>query len=601
MTVPPGFGSYNPTPTHSGMTVESVYVPMRDGVRLAVDIHLPASRGDGERLPTLVYITRYWRAIDYRAGFKRLDSSTRPWEFLTAHGYAVVTVDARGTGASFGTRRHEWDKEEVKDGADLAQWITEQPWSNGVLGATGTSYSGTTAELFAAPNHPAVKAVLPRFNEFDPYTDIAFPGGLYLRGFVDTWSSSTTSLDNNLMPDERSASTLEKFVMRLAVRGVKPVDADADRALLRQAVAEHKANVHAAEISHGMTYRDDDVGGISNKDFSVYAYRDAIERSGVAIYGWGGWMDAVTADAVIRRWQTVNARQMAVVGAWNHGAGQHASPFAPGRSDTLQHWNEFLRFFDYTLKDIDTGIAAELDARTLTYFTMGEERWKSTTVFPPPDAVPQAWYFAEGGTLSTAAPTGDGDDSFTVDFGSTTGKTNRWYTQLGGGAVIYEDRATADRGLLTYASAPLEADLEITGYPVVTLHLSSTATDGAIFVYLEVVKPDDSVIYLTEGELRLLHRSVSDDEPPYAQPVPYHSFNRADGQPLTPGEMTTVTFGLLPTSVLLRRGDRICVALAGADNDLFPRIPAEGSAPTLTISRAAAAPSHITLPVISHA
>jgi len=53
--------------------------------------------------------------------------------------------------------------------------------------------------------------------------------------------------------------------------------------------------------------------------------------------------------------------------------------------------------------------------------------------------------------------------------------------------VVYPDRAEEDRRLLTYTSKPLEEDTEITGHPVVTLYVTSTATDGAFFVYLEDV------------------------------------------------------------------------------------------------------------------
>lgn len=593
----PSFGTYQPVPSHdeAGMQTESLYLTMRDGVRLAADLHRPASLAADAALPTLIYITRYWRDTDFRPGFRWIGAaSLAPWRFLTAHGYAVLTVDARGTGASFGTRAHEWDKAEVQDGGEIAAWIAAQPWSNGKIGAIGTSYSGTTAELLAI--HPAVTAVLPRFNEYDVYTDIAFPGGLYLRGFVEQWSQSTAGLDANAARESASTPLLERIVMRLGARGVKPVNGD--YAALRTAVADHAGNVHAADLARETIYRDDQsASGVQARDYSVYAYREAIERNGAAIYGWGGWFDAVTADAVIRRWLTVQTPQIAVIGPWNHGASQHASPYAPARANTHQHWQEFLRFFDDRLKGIHTGIDAEIAAKTLTYFTIGEECWKTTTVWPPAGTTPRPYYFAADGALSDTLPAAAGVDEYTVDFEATTGSANRWYTQAGGGAVLYGDRAEADRRLLTYTSAPLPHDLEITGYPVVKLHVSSTADDGAFFVYLEAVEPDGRVTYLTEGMLRALHRKISTGTPPYAQPVPYHSFNRADGAPLVPGAVTEIQFGLLPISVLLRAGQRIRVALAGADASVFPRFPAAGT-PTLSVQHGAAAPSHILLPVI---
>jgi predicted acyl esterase len=67
---------------------------------------------------------------------------------------------------------------------------------------------------------------------------------------------------------------------------------------------------------------------------------------------------------------------------------------------------------------------------------------------------------------------------------------------------------------------------------------------------------------------------------------------------MVPGELTEPTFGLLPTSVLIRRGHRIRVAIAGHDKDTFTRIPAEET-PVMTIARDKTHASFIDLPVIN--
>jgi putative CocE/NonD family hydrolase len=163
---------------------------------------------------------------------------------------------------------------------------------------------------------------------------------------------------------------------------------------------------------------------------------------------------------------------------------------------------------------------------------------------------------------------------------------------------VYGDRRNEDQKLLTYTSAPLEDDLEITGYPVVTLHVASTHADGAFYVYLEDVDPSGYVRYVTEGQLRALHRKVSNETPPYVLLIPYHTFKRVDAEPMVPGETTEITFGILPTSVLIRAGHRIRVAIAGHDADLFERYPAIGD-PVITVERNSVYPSKIDLPVIN--
>ncbi|HJU73569.1 MAG TPA: CocE/NonD family hydrolase, partial [Gemmatimonadaceae bacterium] len=77
----------------------SEYVTTRDGTRLAVDVHLPSTRTAVARLPALLEFTRYWRASEDATGARRpsLNGLDR---FFLQNGYAVLKVDARGSGAS---------------------------------------------------------------------------------------------------------------------------------------------------------------------------------------------------------------------------------------------------------------------------------------------------------------------------------------------------------------------------------------------------------------------------------------------------------------------------------------------------------------------
>lgn len=150
---------------------------------------------------------------------------------------------------------------------------------------------------------------------------------------------------------------------------------------------------------------------------------------------------------------------------------------------------------------------------------------------------------------------------------------------------------------MTYTSPPLEEDVEITGYPIITIFLKSTHEDGVIYTYLEAVDPNGQVICFTEGQLRVIHHKISHESPPYEILVPYHSFKRKDHLLLIPNEITELSFGLFPISVLIRTGHRIRVAIAGADKDTFMRLPADGI-PTISIARNKAFSSFIELPII---
>lgn len=583
---PGEFGSYDPgLPRYRGLLVSSQYLEMDDGVRLAAEIILPKGLQSGDRLPALLVQSRYWRTIELRSPlnwFWRAEDMNPNFRdqqpFFTSHGYAIVVVDVRGTGASFGTWSYPWHRQTLDDARQVVDWIITQPWSNGRVGAFGISYLGTTAELLTTLEHPAVRAVIPQFNHPDAYTDIAFPGGLFDERFIRSWGYFDKHLDNNILPAEFGWSG------RLMFRGVKPVDDDRDRSLMRAAVRSHAQNGNSYLLAKDIVYRDQVSAeiGASIDEMTVHYHRDRVVRSPALTCGWASWMDAGTADAALRRFLTFPGAVQAVIGAWEHGGRFNASPYrptdAPASPPLPGQWREMLRFYDALLKD---GAQVEPPEKMLYYYTMGEECWKSSRTWPPAGIAVRRWYLSSNHALAPAAPAAaeQGLDRYTVDFDAVSANYNRWWEMavLEYKTVSYPDRAEQDHRLLTYTSAPLEQDMEITGYPVVGIYLNSTTTDGALIVYLEDVAPDGTVYYITEGQLRLIHRKVSPpEESPYCLQVPYHSFKEADARPMVPGAVVEVTFGLNPVSVLVRRGHCLRLAIAGADKGTFTRVPEQG-------------------------
>ena len=399
------FGTYpGEAPLYEGLWTESCYVPMRDGVGLAVDVTLPKNLPQGTGIPALLVQTRYWRKMEMRSPFKwfltpeALDPYFKDFAPLFAsQGYALVSVDVRGSGASFGTWRYPWAEESIEDAREIVDWIVAQPWCNGKVGAWGISYLGTTAELLVALNHPAVLAVIPMFNHPDAYQDIAFPGGVFDEKFIKAWGHFDLLLDQNVVPPDFG------ILGRMVIKGVKPVDADQDRQQLAAAVREHEANGNAYELARLAECRDDQAEGepIRLDDITVHRFKGEITRSGTVTCGWASWMDAGTADAAIRRFLTYDGARMTVIGAWEHGGRYNASPYrppdAPASPLLAGQWQEMLRFFDAYLKDVDNGLRSE---KLLYYYTMGEETWKKTPVWPPEGAEPRRWYLAEDRTLS---------------------------------------------------------------------------------------------------------------------------------------------------------------------------------------------------------
>jgi putative CocE/NonD family hydrolase len=604
--LPHPFGSRSiPEPRFSGFTLRSLYLRMRDGISLALDLRLPAPLSSGERVPTLLIQSRYWRSIELRLPFKwflepnAMNPDFREYaRFFTGQGYALVNVDVRGTGASFGCWEYPWHEDTIQDSFEIVEWIVTQPWSNGNVGGLGISYLGTTAELLVACCHPAVKASAAMFSHPDAFSDIAFPGGILNQRFVKAWGAMDETLDRNQVPREYG------LIARLMIKGVNPVPRH--KAMLDQAVQDHCSNGGIYRFARGLTFRDQvipDING-SMQSLLVERHLNMIRLSGAPICGYGSWMDAGTADAVIRRFLSLDSASMAVIGAWDHGGQRSASPYRPptkpGNPPLKSQWAELVSFFDPYLKPESAGDRHGSE-KILHYFTMGEEKWKVTSKWPPAGMVRQRWYLSVENSLSLEMPEELGRDEFTVDFRATTGLTNRWW-ELGPAhnqGTAYPNRREAGRFMLTYLTPPFERDLEICGYPVIHLYISSSEKDGAFFVYLEDVDESGRVRYITEGELRALHRKISADPGPYNLQVPYHSYLESDALPLTPGEVAELHFGLLPTSVLVRRGHRLRLGIAGHDHGTFIRIPSQGT-PNLTFLRGPDYPSSIEFPAAFH-
>jgi hypothetical protein len=571
---------------------------MRDGVKIAVDLYLPAGLEPGQTVPTILHQTRYWRAIEYRwlvSAFKedgpRGLIGTYAKRFLQ-HGYAWVDVDVRGSGASFGTRPVAYSPEEIKDGPEVVDWIIAQPWSNGKVGAMGISYSGATAEMLLVNQHPAVKAVAPMFSGFDLYSEIAFPGGIHLNWFTETWSQINYRLDHNQLP-------FGGWVGNLFVRGVRPVDGDAGQQLLTLALQEHETNWSPYREASGIVFRDDPPPSrqaATIDALSTQTYADEIAKSGAAIYSYSGWFDGGYQLAAIKRYlRHQQPSHRLILGPWDHGGKRRISPYALGPAQ-FDHAAELLKFFDIHLKGVATGSQENPPIR---YYTMGEEQWKTSSEWPPESSSLSMYFQKEGRLAMDIPPAGNNPDRYQVDPTTGTGKHSRWNTLVGISLKNpYPDRKERDQDLLVYTSDPLSEALEVTGHPVATVYLSASSQDTNLFIYLEDVTPEGDVHYVTEGELRAIHRQWQPDNTLFngTNPLPARTYRRADAAPLIPGKVVPLLVELLPTSYQFKQGHRIRIALAGADKDHFQ--PLDGPAPTWEVWHTPDRPSHVELPIV---
>jgi uncharacterized protein len=571
----------------------SRYVTMRDGVALAVRVALPRIPGKALKVPAIMessrYINEYKPAFLLRLALNLgLEGRVKNYvaRFLDA-GYAYVAVDARGSGASFGKRPMELSREEVADLGELVDWIAAQSWSDGAVGTFGVSYSADTAELAASSGRPALKAVALLYPDFDPIAHNAMPGGIFNEPLMRGWTESNADMD--------SGGPRNAFL-----DGVAPVDGDRGGKLLARALAGHETFDASAALSR-MTYVDDELApGYVGRSLSPLAYKASIEASGVPLYVRVGWMDSATAYGALERFQSFSNPQELVLGPWGHAGWTFYDPYIESGAgiaelDSAQS-AEVIAFFDRRMKAAAPSGAAARPAKKLRYYVFGSGEWRQTDTWSAPGGRTERLYLREGGALSPEPPSGSsGSDAYKVDFSASTGPSNRWHTNFGGGRVRYADRASEDARLLTYAGEALERDIEIVGSPVATLEVSSSEGDGAFYAYLEDLAPDGSSTYITEGQLRALHRRVAPPEAGLEALGPRHSLERADGQDLKPGEIAEIRIAMQPTAVVIRAGHRLRLAIAGHDASTFHRYPEAGD-PELRVYRNGADRSFIEVP-----
>ncbi|ATQ44586.1 CocE/NonD family hydrolase [Caulobacter mirabilis] len=560
-----------PAAKPEGWSDKSYYLPMRDGVRLAVSLYFPpalkAAPNGGGKFPVLLDQTRYGRASGY--------GWYKPW---MKQGYVVAIVDTRGTTSSFGTRIVDIGPEEVRDMEDIIAHLAAQSWSNGKVITTGGSYNGDTSDWATSRPAPALVGAVPLQVDFDAYRNLFFPGGVANDWFRNGWAENAREIDlgrdgegQNLDCQKRIEDCAKLFPT------LQPVDGDEDFTLLRQALAGRGEHWGPESYAGDLGFRDDK--GLNG--YTIFGSSPANALAGIRaqkkpVQYWGSWVDAGTADAALARFRSAPdvPAELWITGN-NHSQRVSGDPFAPDRKTPLPTAAQQIQIRDEFKRRIMDG--GKVD-RTINYYVMGADVFRRTAVWPPEGVKPVRLSLAQGHRLVAGGGGRRGSDRYEIDYSATTGDKTRWSTQ-GGAPPAYPDRREADRKLVVYDGPVMTRDMEVAGYPVATLYMAASHGDPAVFAYLEDVAPDGRVTYVTEGQLRLVSRKIADPRTlPYDHGPAPHSFNRADALPVKPGEVMEVKFALLPTAALIRKGHRLRLAIAGHDADTFRRYPLEGPA-----------------------
>jgi len=531
---PGRYEGYSPL-IYSEIKTTSLYFKTRDGVRLAMDIHRPAVNG---KLVDTPYPVVWQHAASRRIAPDQRYSAVRQMPELVKYGYVVVEVDRRGMGASFGTRRGYNDRTEARDAFDITEWLAAQSWSTGKVGVYGCSNTGDAAMHSISKIPPHLSAVFAGCFSWIKYD------GFLRGGIFANWGSGV----------ERS---FEEDMLN------PPVDGDEDKKLLRLAVEEHRDNTPLATLWRGMPFRDswsDLVNARFWAEGSAGTARDAVARSKIPLYIFGGWFDDFRREGLVAFSGLPNNPRKILIGPWEHC-----------RNPDFYLLGEAHRFFDYWLKGIDNGVMSEPPITYSSQLSDGSIVWKQAKDWPGTQRSYVSQYLnvvkkGANQNLSKTAPIYK-NQSIVLDVKKPIACPKGWNPQAN--ACMQSDNG------IRFDGPVLTADTEVTGHPLVNLWLSTNNPDQNVFAYLEDVSPDGKAQMVTEGRLKL--RLRAEHKPPYEfLGLPWHRSLESDDQPLYANEIVKVRFDMLPASHVFQKGHYWRLTVTGSD----PRersFPSEGT------------------------
>jgi uncharacterized protein len=503
--------------------IEHTLIPLKDGTALAARIWLP---DDAERnpVPAILEYLPYRK----RDGTYQRDALTHP--YLAGHGYAGVRVDIRGSGESGGLLFDEYAKQEQDDGREVIAWLAAQPWCSGVVGMMGISWGGFNGLQIAARRPPALKAIVTICSTDDRYADDAhYMGGTLLTAGLE-WASfffATVCLppDPMLVGDRWRAMWLERLE---------------NVPLFFELWLQHQRR--DAYWRHGSVCED-------------------YETIQCPVYAVGGWTDAYK-NAIPRLLERLTVPRKGLIGPWAHGYPHFVRP-----GPQIGFLQEMLRWWDYWLKDIDTGVMDEPMLRAwmtdsmkpASYHETLPGRWVTESSWPSPRITPRRLFLTDEGLRDAAAPLA----ARALCSPQTVGKCSGNWVPFGRGHDQADDQHEDDMRSLVFETSPLAAPIEILGAAIVTLDLASDRPMANLAVRLCDVHPSGESLRVSYAVLNLTHRDG------HEKPAP-----------LAAGQRYRVCIQLNDASSVFPAGHRVRLALSTA---YWPMIWPSPEKATLTI------------------
>ncbi|WP_249975762.1 CocE/NonD family hydrolase [Vreelandella olivaria] len=499
---------------HHTREIENSWIPLSDGTRLAARIWLPVN-AEAQPVPAILEYLPYRK----RDGTAIRDELTHP--YFAGHGYACIRVDMRGNGESDGLMEDEYAPQEQEDALEVIEWIANQPWCNGQLGMMGISWGGFNSLQVAALRPKPLKAIITLCSTDDRYADdIHYKGGNMLLENLG-WAATMLSF-SAAVPDPALVGNKWRDMWKSRLDNMP---------LLAETWLTHQHR--DGYWQHGSICED-------------YASIEA------AVYMISGWGDSYI-NTIPRMMEHLQCPRKALLGPWMHKYPHFALP-----DPAIGFLQEALRWWDYWLKDIETGV---MDEPSCTFYLQDGVPPAPKYLERPGQWVrTHGWPAAEDECESTTLILGDHglapDTHLSQDrliaSPLTTGAFQGEYIPLWFGADFPPDQRRDDALSLTFDSEPYAQGLDILGQPTLSLTLESAKACGQLHARLCDVAPTGKSALITYGTLNLsLRNDVGTIEPPI------------------PGEPIKVRLSMDLIGYRLPKGHRLRVALSSAS---FPLV-----------------------------
>jgi len=597
-----------------------VRVPARDGTELLTDIFYPAIDGKlaPGKFPVLLMRSPYGRA-----------NETEDGNFFARHGYVQALQDWRQTQGEYDISAFK-PKFEDTDGYDTVEWLASQPWSNGKVGAWGHSARGQAVQsiLSAAPPSLASAFVLDSGLDYGAYParqNGCF--GLALRLWHCLLLTQSAAREPHVKQVLKDAFLHADKYFAILKRPHAPLVRGETILSLSPEFEEKYLKVATTPDL------DDPFWRVSGGEDDIGNWKDVPT---CFISGW--YANHLTAN--FQKYRLLKERLTSpvrlVVGHWDHMLrNTHAGgvDFGP-QSEANILWERRLRWFDETMRGIDTGVTS---GPGVEYLVMGGGtgkknsegrlnhggRWERNEAWPPTNSVATKMYFNADKTLSLAPPSAEqASTTYTFDPRDpvpTVGGNFREYSLPDFWARVEwmpegaarDQRANASKphcrgsdlplaqrdDVIVFQTAPLDEDTTISGELLANIWVSSSAPDTDFSVKLidvypsSLSYPEGFAMNLQDAIVRMRYRN-----------------GRRKPEFIEPGEVYEVTLPIHSTANVFRKGHRIRVDVSSSN---FPRIdvnlnnggplgvPGPVRIAENTIHHDARYPSHVVLPVVS--